>query len=280
MPGILYIVATPIGNLADITHRAIDVLQQVDVIAAENTRHSRRLLQHFNISKRLIALHEHNEQQQSTLLLKRIAQGESIALISDAGTPLISDPGYRIVQQAHAESIQVVPIPGPSALIAALSAAGLPTDKFLFNGFLPVKSIARQDYLTSLQQVTHTLIFYEAPHRIIATMSDMITVFGSQRQAVIARELTKTFETIYQAPLDQLLQWLIADTHQQKGEFVVLVHGYTNIAKEEMNVQTQNMLIILAKELPLKQAAKLTAEITGEKKNMLYKWAIAQQNKH
>lgn len=273
--GILYIVATPIGNLADFSARATAVLREVDLIVAEDTRHSRRLLDHFAIPTKMLSLHEHNEQQRVSQLLDLLQQGKAIALISDAGTPLISDPGYHLVRSVREQGIKVVPVPGACALIAALSAAGLPSDRFMFEGFLPAQQTARTKHLRSLQHEMRTVIFYEAPHRIVALVQDMLTVFGEQRYVVLARELTKTFETIHGDSLVELLKWLQADPNQQKGEFVVLLRGAEKA--QDQTMQAQRVLEILLAELPVKQAARLAAEITGEKKNLLYKQALASK---
>ena len=223
--GTLYIVATPIGNLKDISQRAIDTLQSVDFIAAEDTRHSSRLLQHFAITTRTISLHKHNERERTQELISWLNQGRDIALITDAGTPLLSRYScFYLVKQAREANIIVSPIPGPSAAIAAL-ASGLPCDSFLFEGFLSAKSATRLQQLTELKRETHTLIFYEAPHRILSLIADLIEIFGSERKAVIAREITKTFETFFSNTLAGIQQWLTEDLQQQQGEFVVLVHG-------------------------------------------------------
>ncbi len=276
-PGTLYIVATPIGNLADMTQRAISVLREVNLIAAEDTRHSRTLLQHYQINTPMISLHEFNEAKRMTELLNRLLQGENIALISDAGTPLISDPGYVLVQSAREAKITVTPIPGCCAAIAALSGAGLPTDSFLFVGFLPSKTGERKHRLASLQDQLTTLIFYEAPHRIAALLQDIKLVLGTERRVVLAKELTKTFETFFAGTATEALDWLQADPYHQKGEFVVLVHGA--VASPEKNADipapAQRILEILCAELPLKQAVALTAKITGVKKNALYANAVA-----
>lgn len=271
--GILYIVATPIGNLGDMSSRGVEVLQQVDAIAAEDTRHSAALLRHFSISTPMFALHEHNERQKSGSLLKRLVSGERIALISDAGTPLISDPGYFLVREAQQAGIRVVPVPGASALIAALSASGLPTDRFCFEGFLPSKGGSRRKQLASLSEETRTLAFYESPHRIVDSLGDMVTVFGEEREAVLARELTKTFETIRHATIGELLEWVKEDPNQQKGEFVVLIHGAEK-ASSGLDPEAGRIAALLAEELPVKQAAALAAKITGEKKNALYKYLL------
>ena len=269
----LYIVATPIGNLGDFSARAIETLQNVDYIAVEDTRHSRKLLTHFAIQTPLLSLHAHNEATGSKLLLSYLQKGLSIALISDAGTPLISDPGYRLVMLVREQGIPVISIPGPCALITALSAAGLACDKFIFEGFLPSKSVSRQKKLNDLLYETRTLIFYEAPHRILELVNDMLAVFGPKRYVVLARELTKTFETIHGDSLELLKIWLNSDKNQQKGEFVVLVKG----AKDHhphSDIEAQRILQILLGELPIKQATALAAKITHEKKNKLYALAL------
>jgi 16S rRNA (cytidine1402-2'-O)-methyltransferase len=276
--GILYIVATPIGNLGDISARALEVLQGVDYIAAEDTRHSAALMRHFAIDTPMFALHEHNERHKAQMVLERLQQGQALALISDAGTPLISDPGYFLVREAHRAGIKVVPLPGPSALIAALSASGLATDHFCFEGFLPAKSGARRKALEALAQESRTLAFYESPHRIEESLADMVVTLGAQRPATLARELTKTFETIHHATLGELAEWVAADPNQRKGEFVVLVEG---AAKDEggdgPDAEACRIAGILVKELPLKQAAALTATISGEKKNAIYKYLLSQE---
>jgi 16S rRNA (cytidine1402-2'-O)-methyltransferase len=270
----LYLVATPIGNLGDISARAIETLQSVSLIAAEDTRHSKRLLQHFDIDTRLIAYHEHNEEQQTPVLLDRLLKGHSVALISDAGTPLVSDPGYRLVQAALQVSIKVVPVPGPCAAIAALSASGLPTDRFVFEGFPPAKPGARQNYLQTLQAEPRTLVFYVSCHRITDTLKDMANVFGGQRQAVLARELTKTFETIRKTTLMELAEWVASDQNQQKGEIVLLVEGASESGDAEQRL-LHRLLPILVDELPVKQAATIAAKVTGLNKNDLYKQALS-----
>lgn len=271
-PGTLYIVATPIGNLGDWSQRAQEVLNQVSLIAVEDTRHSNKLLSHFGIQTPMIAYHEHNEKVASEKLLARLRAGDSIALISDAGTPLISDPGYPLVSLAHAEGIRVSPVPGPSAVIAALSASGLPTDRFVFEGFLPSKSEARKSRLERLKTDSRTLVFYESPHRIVETLADMCAIFGSERVVVLARELSKSFETIKQAPLLELQAWVEQDKNQSRGEIVLVVHGAEDIGPEAAEVE--RILRILLKSLPVKEAAALAAEITGARKNALYKQAL------
>ncbi len=274
--GSLYIVATPIGNLGDMSPRAIEVLQGVDHIAAEDTRHSAPLLRHFGISTPMLALHDHNERQISKTVIDRLLAGERIALISDAGTPLISDPGFHLARLAHQAGVKVVPIPGPSALIAALSAAGLPTDSFVFEGFLPAKRVARRKQLERLVEEVRTLAFYESPHRIVECLEDMREVFGAQREAVLARELTKKFETIKSASLETLFAFVRSDSNQQKGEFVLLVAGAAAAGKSELSAETCRIARLLGAELPLKQAASLAAQITGAKKNALYKYLLGE----
>jgi len=274
--GTLYVVATPIGNLADMVPRAIETLQTVAVIAAEDTRHSARLLAHFDIKTPAIAYHDHSDEQRTDNLVKRLLAGEHIALISDAGTPLVSDPGYRLVRKAREQGIRVVPIPGACAMIAALSAAGLPSDRFAFEGFLPAKEVARRSHLQTLANDTRTLIFYEAPHRILETLQDIATVFGSDREVVIAREISKTFETIRGDKVAAIIEWVAADSNQQRGEIVLLVHGASKIENAEMTPEQERIMQVLLEELPVKQAAAMGAKITGLKKNYLYQWALAR----
>lgn len=273
LPGALYVVATPIGNLADFSPRAIAVLQGVAQIAAEDTRHSLALLRHFGIHAPLCALHEHNETQATQQLLARLHRGDAVALICDAGTPLVSDPGFHLVREARAQGVRVVPIPGPSAAICALSAAGLPSDRFVFEGFLPAKPAARRRRLEALRAETRTVIVFESSHRIVAALGDMAAVLGVQRAAVVARELTKRFETIRDGTLGELSPWVENDVDQQKGEFVVLIHGEEGGAAEAAG-EEERVLRILLSELSVKQAASLTARITGGRRNRLY--ALAQ----
>jgi 16S rRNA (cytidine1402-2'-O)-methyltransferase len=277
--GSLYIVATPIGNMGDMTERARKTLNDVDVIAVEDTRRSGLLLHNFAITTPMISVHEHNERQICASLLDRIEKGENIALISDAGTPLLSDPGYFLVNQARERELNVVPIPGVSAVITALSVAGLPTDRFVFEGFLPAKSSARQQKMQKLKEDTRTIIFYEAPHRIVEMLKDCQLVFGGQRKVVIARELTKTFETVRGDVLDELIAWVEADENQRKGEFVVLVQGAATREDTGVDVESERILLILLKDLPVKQAAALAASITGLKKNALYQFALGLKDK-
>ena len=276
--GSLYVVATPIGNLDDISARALTILRSVALIAAEDTRHSARLMQHFGIGTPLAACHEHNERDQGGRFLSRLLAGDDVALISDAGTPLISDPGYHLVRQARAAGIAVVPVPGACALIAALSAAGLPSDRFIFEGFLPAKAAGRRARLEQVKEEPRTLIFYEAPHRILECLQDMQSVFGDERLALLARELTKTFETLKGLPLAELAAWVAADSNQQRGECVVLVAGWQAPEGDEaVSAEAMRVLNLLLAEMPLKRAAALAAEITGVRKNLLYQVALEQQ---
>ncbi|MFB9135196.1 16S rRNA (cytidine(1402)-2'-O)-methyltransferase [Vibrio olivae] len=270
----LYIVPTPIGNLGDITQRALEVLSNVDMIAAEDTRHTGKLLSHFNIQTKTFALHDHNEQQKAQVLVEKLLQGATIALVSDAGTPLISDPGYHLVSQCRHAGVKVVPLPGACAVITALSASGLPSDSFSFEGFLPPKSKGRKDKFLEIAKAARTSIFYESPHRIVDSLKDMLDILGSDRQVVLARELTKTFETIQSLPLGELIDWVTSDGNQQRGEMVLLIHGYRAASEELVPEEAQRTLGILIKELPLKKAAGLTAEIYNLKKNALYKWGL------
>lgn len=271
----LYVVATPIGNLADMVPRAVEILQAVDLIAAEDTRHSAKLMQHYAINTPLVAYHDHSDSAKVDSLVERLLRGDSVALISDAGTPLISDPGYRLVKTAREHGIPVVPIPGPCALIAALSASGLPSDRFAFEGFPPAKAVARGNFFLALSQDPRTLIFYESPHRVLDSLMAMVDAFGADRRVVLAREISKTFETILSAPLHELIQTVRDDANQQRGEIVLLVQGYAAPKLQQGLVpETERLLRILLDELPLKQAAALAARITGEKKNTLYKWAL------
>lgn len=272
-PGVLYVVATPIGNLDDLSPRALQTLNAVSLIAAEDTRHSSKLLRHFGILTPVTALHEHNEREKAAELVALLGTGKSIALISDAGTPLVSDPGYRLVRAAHAAGIRVVPLPGACAAIVALSASGLPSDRFAFEGFPPVKSAARRAWFEALAGEPRTLIVYESPHRIVESLHDMVAVFGAARAAVYARELTKQFETVRHATLGELARWVAEDANQQRGEIVVLIHGAAP-AVAETGEDAARILRILMKELPVSQAAALAAEITGQKKNQLYELAL------
>ncbi|OIR04580.1 ribosomal RNA small subunit methyltransferase I [mine drainage metagenome] len=272
--GLLYVVATPIGNLGDITLRALEVLKSVDAIAAEDTRHTSGLLSHFGISKKLIAVHEHNEHQSAEKLLMQLNAGENIALVTDAGTPGISDPGAVVVDFVRKAGIKVVPIPGVSAVITALSASGIAQNGFLFHGFLPASGAARRKALDALKAQAVTLVFYEAPHRIVESIVDMTNVLGAERRITIARELTKTFETIHRCNLADAEAWLQADSNQQRGEFVLLVEAAAIKDADEISEDTLRILKLLLADLPLKQAVKLATEITAEKKNVLYELAL------
>ncbi|MGH8492399.1 MAG: 16S rRNA (cytidine(1402)-2'-O)-methyltransferase [Moraxellaceae bacterium] len=275
MTGVLYVVATPIGNLEDWSPRAVATLKAVSVIAAEDTRHSGRLMQYFDIGTRLMALHDHNEGAKVESLLMDLREGRDIALISDAGTPLISDPGYRLVAAAQQAGLRVVPVPGACAAIVALSAAGIASDRFVFEGFLPARSAARSERLRALQNENRTLIFYEAPHRVQECLEDMVAVLGSERRVVLARELTKTFETIRQLPLGEMLAWVSGDADQQRGEIVLVLEGAPEQTTEGDWQEADRVLaLLLAEELPVKQAAALAAGITGLKKNALYERAL------
>ncbi|MDX2373651.1 16S rRNA (cytidine(1402)-2'-O)-methyltransferase [Psychrobacter sp. PP-21] len=310
MPACLYIVATPIGNLTDMTPHAIDVLKQVAIIACEDTRTSGKLLSHFGIDtkgnkadeakdtethtaksnadsddtttkqkghNKLWAYHEHNSAIQTPKIIEMIEQGHSVALISDAGTPLVSDPGYQLVQAAHDAGVTVSPIVGASAAIGALSVAGLPSDRFSFIGFLPAKTHGRQKQLSALISRTETLIFYEAPHRIVSSLEDMATIFGADRAVTFCRELTKTFETVHKSTLGELVEFVKADDNQQRGEIVVVVAG-VNVAKDSDDISTHDKLLQrLLEDLSVKKAAALAADITGVKKNALYQRLLELQ---
>jgi 16S rRNA (cytidine1402-2'-O)-methyltransferase len=271
--GKLFVVATPIGNLDDISARAGRVLTQVAVIAAEDKRHSARLLEHLGIRTPLIAFHDHNEREITPELLRRMADGEDIALVSDAGTPLISDPGYRLVSAAHDRGIEVVCIPGPSSLTAALSVCGLPVNRFAFEGYLPEKTRARRALLETLAREPRTLIFFEAPHRIEAAIVDLADIFGPARRATIARELTKRFETIRRDELGALHQWLRSNAEQRQGEFVIVVEGAMPDSRRD-EVDVARVLEVLLAHLSVKDAAAAVAEITGRNRNELYALAL------
>lgn len=272
-PGVLYIVATPIGNLQDMTLRAVETLKSVSRVAAEDTRHTRKLCAHFGIATPLFALHEHNEREVCSRLLAWLAAGADIALVSDAGTPLISDPGFVLVREARRAGIRVVPVPGPSALVAALSVSGLPTDRFLFEGFLPSRQVARRQRLQALRGLEVTLVCYESCHRILACLDDMAECLGADRQAVVARELTKTFEAVSAGTLVELRERVRADADQQRGEFVVLVQGVAH-DPEALDAAARHTLEVLAAQLPLRQAAGLAAAISGASKNRLYEYGL------
>lgn len=278
LTGILYIVATPIGNLQDITQRALSVLQEVDLIAAEDTRHSGLLLTHYGIKKPFFALHDHNEQQKAHLLVDKLQQGNNIALISDAGTPLISDPGYHLVRQCRQAGIKVVPVPGACAAITALCASGIASDRFCFEGFLPAKTKARCDKLQNLVEEDRTLIFYESTHRILDTLADVEQVLGGERYVVLAREITKTWETIRGDSVANLRQWLQEDANRTKGEMVLIIEGKPKQEEVEINLQAIKALKLLTEELPLKKASAIVAELYGYKKNALYQYGLEHFN--
>lgn len=272
--GTLYIVATPIGNLQDISQRALELFQQVDLIAAEDTRHSGLLLSHYGIKKPFFALHDHNEQQKASLLVQKLQQGLNIVLVSDAGTPLISDPGYHLVRQCRQNGIKVVPIPGACAAITALCASGIASNRFCFEGFLPAKSKGRRERLHQVAKEERTLIFYESPHRILDTLQDMLHCFGSERYLVLAKELTKTWETFYGDQIAGVIDWLLADLNRQKGEMVLIVEGAVVEQTQTIPAEALFALERLVQELPLKKAAALTAELYGCKKNDLYRYGL------
>jgi 16S rRNA (cytidine1402-2'-O)-methyltransferase len=273
------VVATPIGNLQDITLRALEVLRTVDAIAAEDTRHTSGLLAHFAIQKKLIAVHEHNEHKSAELLMHRLQAGESIALVTDAGTPGISDPGAVVVDKVRDAGITIVPIPGASAVITALSAAGIASPGFTFYGFLPASGAQRRRALEGLKSLPSTLVFYEAPHRVLESVADMANILGGERRLTIARELTKTFETFHRCVLGAATAWLESDSNQQRGEFVLLVEPAPEKPLEGIGEEAERILKLLMADLPLKQAVKLATEITGLKKNALYDFALTLQSR-
>jgi 16S rRNA (cytidine1402-2'-O)-methyltransferase len=272
MKAALYVVATPLGNLRDITLRALDVLAAADLVAAEDTRRTQQLLSHYTIRARLMALHEHNERQAAGNIIELLSDGKSVAYVTDAGTPSISDPGAQLVAQVREAGLPVIPVPGPSALTAALSVAGLNAPHFLFYGFLPSKSAARRAVLSSLSELPHALVFFEAPHRLRHTLEDMTEAFGPDRVIVVAREITKVFETFQRCKLAQAQAWVTEDANRLRGEFVLIVEG--NAASPTDPAAIQRTLEILLSELPLKQAVHLTAAITDTKKNVLYERAL------
>lgn len=269
----MYVVATPLGNLADISRRAAGVLAAVDLIAAEDTRHTRRLLDALGVRTRTMAVHEHNEQGAAGEIVRLIEAGQHVALVSDAGTPAVSDPGARTVARVHEAGLPVVPVPGPSAVVSALSASGFNDPHFHFHGFLPAKSTARRAALAGLREIDATLVFYEAPHRIAEMIDDLVSELEAGREIVIARELTKLFEQIVRLPISEAPAWLSADPNRCRGEFVVLVSAPP--AREGLPLESERVLRLLLDELPLKTAAKLAAEITGSPKNALYQLALS-----
>jgi 16S rRNA (cytidine1402-2'-O)-methyltransferase len=269
----LYVVATPIGNIGDITLRALHVLAIADAVACEDTRNTSQLLSRYGLSKTLIAAHEHNEREAADKLIARLSSGERIALVSDAGTPAVSDPGARIVDAVRAAGLRVVPMPGASAAVSALSASGLLNDRFHFAGFLPAKAKQRDTELTSLANIAATLVLYEAPHRIVDTIDALLAVFGPDRQIVFARELTKLFEEIHRCKLSEAPEWIAADAHREKGEYVLLIEG-APASSDADEADAERILAILLAECSVKQAAALAAQITGQKKNALYEKAL------
>ena len=276
-PGNLYIVATPIGNLSDITLRAIEILKSVDIVAAEDTRHSRKLFNAHNINTTLWAVHEHNEDVKSEQLITKLHEGQSVALISDAGTPLISDPGYRVVTKAREAGVNVYTVPGPCAAVAALSVSGLPTDRFLFIGFLAPKATARQKQLQDILDEQATVILYESPRRITGLLSDIQTVLGADKIVSVAKELTKTFERVLSGSVASVSLQLEADLDLQRGEFVVMVAGVPRkkAGDDVVDATTMAWVAMAQEHLPLKKACALVSEMTGVKKNLLYKTALA-----
>ncbi|MGP1928790.1 MAG: 16S rRNA (cytidine(1402)-2'-O)-methyltransferase [Arsenophonus sp. NC-WZS1-MAG3] len=279
MVSTLYIVPTPIGNLDDITLRALQILKQVDLIAAEDTRRTFLLLQHFSINTRMMSLHKHNERQKTDQLIPQLKQGLSIALVSDGGTPIINDPGCYLVKYCRQTDIRVVPLTGACAAITALSAAGITSDRFCYEGFLPAKQKTRQGILQRLIEESRTVIFYESPHRLLDTLADMVAIWGPKRYVVLARELTKTWESIYGLPVGELLNWVKLDKNRYRGEMVLVVEGYRVVKNSNIAIPFNAMktLALLQRSLPLKKAAAITAEIYGLKKNALYKYIIKQQ---
>lgn len=277
--GVLYVVATPIGNLGDLSARAREILAKADVVAAEDTRHTARLLTHFGIKRPLLACHDFNERERSEQIVERLQRGECVALVSDAGTPLISDPGYHLVSAVREADLKVVPVPGPCAMVAALSVSGLPSDRFFFEGFLPAKGSGRRKRIAELADFPHTWIVYESPHRIQDFLADVVTELGSERRVVLARELTKTFETVLSGSAGELQQILIDDENQRRGEFVVLIQGAekTDIAEDGISEEALRTLSILVEELPMKQASQIAAKLTGLKPKLLYNAGLAMK---
>lgn len=273
----LYIVATPIGNLGDMGQRAVEVLREVDLIAAEDTRHSQRLLQHFGIDTRLMAYHDHSDARAQSRISGVLGEGGSVALISDAGTPLISDPGFRLVRDIQAQGLAIYPVPGPCAAIAALSVSGLPTDRFLFEGFLPAKAGARANRLTELSAESVTIVFYEAPHRVRDTLAAMVDVLGGEREIVLAREITKTFETLRRDTLAGLFAFVEADHNQQKGEIVLVLAGCPQVP-QSLDADTASLLKRLSQDLPARKAAAIVADHTGLRKKDLYNYLVAHKS--
>ncbi|SEL59291.1 16S rRNA (cytidine(1402)-2'-O)-methyltransferase [Nitrosovibrio tenuis] len=278
LPGSLYVVGTPIGNLRDISFRALDILAAVDFIAAEDTRVTARLLEYHSITKKMISMHRHNEASTVKRIERSLADGNSVALLTDAGTPGISDPGALLVKHIRNMGYKVIPIPGANAAVCALSAAGIITPHFLFYGFLPANPGARRRELQNLKLFPYTLIFYEAPHRILECVTDLVEVMRDHRELTIARELTKLFETIHVCPLKDAVVWLEEDPNRQRGEFVLMLTGFKTRNEAELGDEAQHVLKLLMDALPLKQAVKLAADITGESRNLLYTFALSLRN--
>ncbi|GAA6133844.1 16S rRNA (cytidine(1402)-2'-O)-methyltransferase [Oceaniserpentilla sp. 4NH20-0058] len=270
----LYVVATPIGNLADITLRAQQVLESVDIVAAEDTRHTKKLLNHLGIQKPCMATHDHNEAHAAQQIIEKLKIGQNVAIVSDAGTPLIADPGYHVADQVAKAGFKVVPIPGACAVITALCAAALPTDRFIFDGFLPSKTTARKGYFNGVKHEERTLVVYESPHRIMHAVDDLISELGPDREIVLARELTKTFETFLRGTAQEVKAMMVADANQQRGEFVMMIRGVISNKKLEVSQEALDLTLLIAKELPLKKAAAIVSEHTGFKKNQLYQFAL------
>lgn len=275
--GIFFVIATPIGNLADITERAREVIAEVDCLYAEDTRHTGQLCRHLGLTPVLHSLHEHNEAERIAEILDRLDQGQRIGLVSDAGTPLISDPGYRIVSACHRHGHKVSPVPGASALLACLSVCGIPTDRFTFRGFLPAKSVARCNVLKEISQSSVTHVFFESKHRVLDTLADMSEVLGSDRQVCIARELTKTFETVLLGDVGVLQQQIQSNSQWQKGEFVLVVAGAPE-AEVSFSAELQSLLLALAKELAPRKAVAIVAKHSGVDKKQLYNWLVDQSD--
>lgn len=273
--GVFFVIATPIGNLSDITERARETMASLDCLYAEDTRHTAQLCRHLGLSPALLSLHEHNEQDRVAGVLSRLQQGQRVGLVSDAGTPLISDPGYRIVAACHREGFVVSPVPGASALLAALSVCGLPTDRFTFHGFLPAKSVARCRALAEISDSESTNIFFESKHRVLDALADVIEVLGPTRQVCVARELTKTFETVLQGDVAVLRSQIEANDQWQKGEFVLIVGGVVS-AEVTFSADARSLLLSIAKELPPRKAVSIVAKHTGVDKKLLYNWLISQ----
>ncbi len=276
--GKLYVVATPIGHREDITLRALRVLREVDVVAAEDTRHTRALLAHHGIQRALVSLHEHNEVRRAPELVRRLRQGTNVALVSDAGTPLISDPGFRLVRVAQEHGVEVVPVPGPSSVVAALCVAGLPTDRFVFEGFLPPRSRRREARLLELATQTRTMVFFESTHRIVASIDAMTRAFGPHREATLATEMTKLFEAVRRDDLEGLGRWLREVPERCKGEFVIVVRGHERVEDESLGDLERRLVETLVEVLPMGQVAELGAKITGRPRNVLYRYALSVES--